>query len=809
MQFQRNQDAFGDLKPANSNDRSTRSHGEAAETERNLAHSRRNGLLPGLSEAALIGAGICVALLGLLHQEGWISGSTNFIAAGLALSVAGTLAAWRAGRAAGRTSRVDGDHLRRLTHKIESGLELLGDLRWGLRDSEVRYRDLVEGQGDVVCRRDREGRLTFVNDTFCGTFGVVRNVVLGQRFSIPVVAGNNAGTQDLNEEGGRRRYIQKVETQAGRRWFAWEEIAILDEEGALKDVQSLGRDITEQREGETALQEARDQAEGANRAKSRFLATMSHEIRTPMNGILGMTGLLLDTELAPEQKTYCRAIKTSATSLLSLIDEILDFSKIEAGKLELKHEPFDLTEALQGVVELLAPRARGKGLEIGWYVDPLLPAFVIGDEIRLRQVLMNLIGNAIKFTETGGVVLEAAVGGNADPRKNGVVIRCSVRDTGIGMTGDEKQNVFDEFEQADSARTRRHGGTGLGLAISKRLVEEMGGSIHLDSCPGAGSTFVFEIPLLQACTDRTIGGEWPALAEPKRVLIINDGPIEAGLIKRLLEQSGCRVELSPPSQAVLHLWDAAHNGEPFDAVIMNAAIARGGGAIIVQAGEACGKNSSVRSIVLIDPSERSEVDRFKALGFDAYLARPVRPASLLAQIRGDDASHSIAATPDRAIGDPDALFQPDLQAKPLGRRVLLAEDNAINALLSQKMLEKIACDVTHVEDGKEAVGAVKDWVVGKSEAYDLVLMDIYMPEMDGIEAAKLIHQLCETHQVTPPPIIALTADAFSEDRQRYLEAGLDDYLAKPFEREELEEMIAKWATPPTGGGTGSEMQSSA
>ena len=292
--------------------------------------------------------------------------------------------------------------------RLERGLEALKDIQWEVRENEARYRDLLDNQADLILRRDAQGCLTFVNQAFCRVFGVDRNSVLGRPFAPRVLDGDNATPLAPGGALRQQRYAQEIETARGPRWFEWEEHAVQGHEPAACEVQCLGRDITERRSSEADLKEARKQAEAANRAKSRFLAAMSHEIRTPMNGILGMTSLLGDTELTPEQRTYAHAIQRSARTLLSLIDEILDFSKIEADKLQLNSVPLAIDECVQGVVELLAPKAYEKGIEIAWAVDPSVPRQLMGDEVRVRQIVTNLVGNAIKFTDSGGVLVTVA-----------------------------------------------------------------------------------------------------------------------------------------------------------------------------------------------------------------------------------------------------------------------------------------------------------------------------------------------------------------------------------------------------------------
>jgi PAS domain S-box-containing protein len=669
-------------------------------------------------------------------------------------------------------------------------------LQWQLRESEARARDMLDYQGNVILRRDAHGHVTFVNDAFCQTFGTERAAAVGGRFEPAILAGADADALPAPQPGAPRRYEQQIDTAAGPRWFVMEEYAVAGEDGEVREYQCIGRDVTQQRTVEATLQDARDEAETANRAKGRFLAAMSHEIRTPMNGILGMTGLLMDTELSPEQATYARAINTSAKTLLSLIDEILDFSKIEAGKMELNSSPFDLADAVQGVVELLAPRAYDKGLTVGWYLEPSLPRTVNGDEIRIRQILMNLLGNAIKFTDSGGVSLEVTL------RESGndavADIQFAVRDTGIGIDAEALETIFSEFEQADRTRARRHGGTGLGLAISRKLVGKMNGEMTVESTPKQGSTFAFTIPFACDPLAPQLRDGWPVPREARKVLLCAPG-MEADAVARLLEAAGCGVMRCDPAQGAVEIWSAAEAGEPFDTLIMDVGAYTKAESLPRQAREALGSERALTAIVTLDPSQRGEIAGLKAHGFDAYFIRPIRPASLFAQLHGPALPQrtnalSASQTPHGAAEDAQA------QGRDRTRRVLLAEDNDINALLARKMLEKLHCDVEHARNGLEAVDAAADAIRGQTP-FDLVLMDIHMPEMDGVEAARSIRMLHAGQAgavVRRPPIIALTANAFPEDREQYLEAGMDDYLAKPFEREDLEALFSKWTEEPIG-----------
>ncbi len=751
-----------------------------------------NSSSPITGEVVLGATGAMALGLGSLQAFSVIQNHHLLLAAGIGMLGFAGFAFW----AKRRTPPAERDMigaLNALGHDLEHNIEELKDVHWELRESEARYRDLLDYQGDVIARRDRAGRLTFVNDAFCRTFGVARETIIGQSFRPTRIEGETLDdAASAAPDAQKWRYQQCVSTSDGLRWFVWEEFAIYQEGGVLKEFQCVGRDITEQRAAESALQEARDQAEAANRAKSRFLAAMSHEIRTPMNGILGMVGLMMDTELTPEQRTYTRAVNTSAKTLLSIIDEILDFSKIEAGKLEIATEPFDLAEAVQGVVELLAPRAMDRSLEVGWFIDPTLPRTIVGDEIRIRQILMNLVGNAIKFTESGGVALRVTRTPGVQCAAGTVSIRFAVIDTGIGLTPEACQTVFGEFEQADGGTTRRYGGTGLGLAISRRLVHEMGGEIWVDSRVGTGSTFTFDAPFKADQDAPAINANWPKPQDVSRILIIGDADIEASLLTEYLESAGCKVEHSRPDVAALALWSAAENGAHFDAVIVDAGDTERTASLFEQAREAAGPGTIVKTILVVDASERSEISPLKERGLDAYLVRPIRPMSLFAQISGDEHDPVAAALRSPQDGSHTLAVVPGGGSSQ--RRALLAEDNQINALLARKMLEKSGWQVVHVSNGREAVETMNRVIEGRlSPPFDLVLMDIHMPEMDGIEATQEIRRLMDEASHQAPPIVALTANAMPEERQHYLESGLDDYLAKPFERDDLEELLAKWS----------------
>ena len=674
---------------------------------------------------------------------------------------------------------------RRVDHRIEQ----LRDMQWVLRENEARYRNLLDTQADIIVRRQADGRISFANAAFCRTFGIDAELIVGQCFE-PVVLDRDAAADGADVTGGSsRRFTEQVETVEGPRWLSWEEYRVPAVDGRTLDVQRVGRDVTTARLAAAELANARDQAEAANRAKSRFLAAMSHEIRTPMNGILGMSALLLDTELTPEQQTYLNAVDQSAKTLLALIDEILDFSKIEAGKLTLQQEPFALDRCVQSAVELLSPRAHEKGLEIAWTIDPMLPAQVVGDEARVRQILLNLVGNAVKFTERGGVLVRVLKGAAADR------IKLVVKDTGPGIARQALASLFCEFEQVESRVGRRQDGTGLGLAISKRLARAMGGDIRVETVPARGATFTVELVLPGAAAAPPLRMMMPAIEEPRvrRAALVLDRLIERRALADMLRAADVVVDEFDEVESLAHLEAAAASGVPVDLVVVDVdedtALA---GAFLANARKLAPERQ-VRGVVLIGTNARGGLKTFRSQGFDSYLVRPLRPQSLLAQLSAQPNENRLEDGFDgceRGVSDAPGA------GSERKRRVLLAEDNPINALLASSMLDKAGCETRMVTDGRQAVDAVRASLEPDAECFDMVLMDVHMPELDGLDATRKIRAMAQPG-VKLPPIVALTANAFSEDRARCLEAGMSDYLAKPFERSDLERVLTRWCSPST------------
>ncbi len=654
-----------------------------------------------------------------------------------------------------------------------------------LRQSEERYRILAENVTDTIWQADPNGRITYVSPSVTARRGYSPDELVGQDMlaMLPPQEQERASLslQALlrSEPGQPASDILVVQQQAKDGSTRWTEIRaslLRDQHGQVSSIVGVNRDVTERKRWEVELLEAKERAVVANLAKSQFLANMSHEIRTPMNGVMGMIDLALGSELDPEVRDYLETAKVSADTLLGLLNDILDFSKIEAGRLELERITFSLRDSLGDTVRALAVAAHKKGLELNAFIAPGVPDVLKGDPSRLRQVVVNLLGNAIKFTEEGEVNLNVEV---VSRMKDEAQLHLTVEDTGIGIPENEQKHIFNSFAQADGSITRRFGGSGLGLAISQQLCQMMGGRIWLTSQAGRGSQFHFTVRL-------GVGQEIPArpaqasLQQLKglKVLVVDDNPTNRRILHSLLTAKGLLAsEVESGAAALAMLESNPASQEPFRLVLIDINMPGMDGFELVSLLRANPDHASLPLVMLTSTGQRGDAARCRALGVAGYLLKPVKEKELWDTIRTvqGQAQHR---------QEQDALItRHSLRERGLALRILLAEDNLINQRVATAILEKRGHQVTVASNGLEALRLLE------GERFDAVLMDIEMPIMDGLAATKRIREM-ESLAGGHMPIIALTAHAMSGDRERFLVHGLDDYLTKPIDADLLARKLA-------------------
>ncbi len=597
-------------------------------------------------------------------------------------------------------------------------------------------------------------------------------------------AAEGALKKVMDTKGRASVEFRIIRPDGAMRHLAAAEGVVLDENGNVSRVIGINIDITDRKQAETDLQRAKEGAEAANRAKSEFLANMSHEIRTPMNGIMGMTDLVLDSELNEEQREYLATVKTSADSLLTVINDILDFSKIEAGKIDIESLDFSLHDTLETTLKTLALRAHEKGLELVCEIAPEVPEAVRGDASRLRQVIVNLLGNAIKFTQEGEVALKVQL---ESKEKDDCLLHFMVSDTGIGIPNEKLKLIFDPFSQADSSTTRHYGGTGLGLTISTRLIEKMGGIVWVESEVGRGTQFHFTIRLGVTQGEGIVIGTIapPEILRGVKVLIVDDNRTNRRILEGMLKRWDMTSTSVPSGEEALMQLSAAWGAkEPFGLILMDMHMPQMDGFGLVERIRERPELSTATIMMLTSAGHRGDGERCKELGVSAYLLKPIRQSELreaIGRVLG-------AREQTGAIPLVTRYSLADAREPGASLQILVAEDNAVNQLLVRRMLEKRGHRVVVVNNGREALAATEEG------NYDLVLMDVQMPEMDGIEATLAIREKEKRRDDgSYQAIVALTAHAMKGDEERCKAAGMDDYLTKPIRPQELGNLLERYA----------------
>lgn len=655
--------------------------------------------------------------------------------------------------------------------------------REALRESEALYHSLVESLPLNLFRKDTQSQFVFANQGFCDDIGMTLEALLGKTdfdlFPHEIAAKYISDDRRVIETGEVFEDVEEHPEMDGSTIYVQVmKSPVRDSKGAIIGVQGMFWDVTARKRAEQQLKSAKEAAEQASRAKSQFLANMSHEVRTPLNAVLGMTELLLDTNLTDEQHEYLTLVHQSGESLLMLLNDILDFSKIEAGRLDLDFAPFNVRDTLDDMMKMLAVRAHHKQLELACHVDPRVPQFLVGDGYRLRQVLVNLVGNAIKFTTQGEVLLDVRCDRRADDTAR---LQFAVSDTGIGISDEKLEAIFDAFEQADGSTTRKYGGTGLGLTISAHLVALMGGKLKVESQPDCGSNFHFSLDM-KIAADRNGGAGVVSLDQlaGMKVLAVDDNETNRRILYEMLTNWGLApTTVSSAAEAVACLREAQQAGEEFQLMLTDGNMPEVDGFELVRQIRG-GPTLHATVIMMLTSDDISDnLAQCKELGLAGYLIKPIKQSDLYCSIVS---ALNVTAVESRTTYAP--LPIEELRVRAL--QILLAEDSPVNQKLTIGLLQRHHHQVTAVENGKAALDALE------RAPFDLVVMDVQMPEMDGLQAtAKIRAREKETGEHIP--IVAITAHAMKGDRERCLAAGMDGYISKPVRARELYAIIAEVA----------------